>query len=181
MRELAGQMAFTNAAESADARFSELVSRQSRFVFRVAWSLLRNVHDAEDVVQETFLRVHRAGAWDKMDSERAFLATTAWRLAADRLRRGKRETEITGDVASRAQGPEDALVSADWNATVARLVDGLPEEMRQPLVLSGVDGLTSREIAVVMGIAEGTVRTRLMRAREILKGKLAGLMEKRHG
>jgi len=72
------------------------------------------------------------------------------------------------------------LISADWNAIVHRLVDALPEELRQPLALSTVQELKSREIADVMGIAEGTVRTRLMRARQILKQKLAGLMEGRY-
>jgi RNA polymerase sigma-70 factor (ECF subfamily) len=72
--------------------------------------------------------------------------------------------------------PEDAMVSADWSAAVHRLVDALPEELRQPLALAAVEELNSREIAQVMGIAEGTVRTRIMRARQMLKQKL----ENRH-
>jgi RNA polymerase sigma-70 factor, ECF subfamily len=52
-------------------------------------------------------------------------------------------------------------------------VDALPEQLRQPLVLSGIDELSSPEIAAVMGIPEGTVRTRIMRARQILKQKMA--------
>jgi RNA polymerase sigma-70 factor, ECF subfamily len=52
------------------------------------------------------------------------------------------------------------------------MIDGLPEELRQPLALSTMDELSSREIADIMGIAEGTVRTRLWRARQILKRKL---------
>jgi len=173
-------MVFGRAAENSGEQFSALVNRQSRFVFRVAWGLLRNVQDAEDIVQETFLRVHRAGAWDRMESERAFLATTAWRLAVDKLRGRRREVEVI-EVESGAAGPEAAAVAADWHAAIARLVDGLPEELRQPLVLAGVDEMSSREIAVVMGIPEGTVRTRVMWAREILKAKISGLMEKRHG
>jgi RNA polymerase sigma-70 factor (ECF subfamily) len=52
-------------------------------------------------------------------------------------------------------------------------MDALPEELRQPLALSGIDELSSAEIAAAMGIPEGTVRTRIMRARQILKEKLA--------
>jgi RNA polymerase sigma-70 factor (ECF subfamily) len=76
--------------------------------------------------------------------------------------------------------PEEAMVTADWNAAVHRLVDALPQELRQPLALSTVEEMNSREIAQAMGIAEGTVRTRIMRARQILKQKLAGLMEGRY-
>lgn len=72
-------------------------------------------------------------------------------------------------------------VAGDWNEVVRRLVDALPEELRQPLALSAVEGLTSREIAAIMGIAEGTVRTRIMRARRILRDKLAALGGGKHG
>src|SRR6478609_1197139 len=65
-------------------RFAALVTRQSRFVFRIAYALLRNTHDAEDAVQETFLKLYRSGAWEEMRDERAFLARTAWRVAVDR-------------------------------------------------------------------------------------------------
>jgi RNA polymerase sigma-70 factor (ECF subfamily) len=61
------------------------------------------------------------------------------------------------------------------------LIDALPEQLRQPLVLSTIDELTSVEVAEVLGIAEGTVRTRLMRARQILRQKLEALGGGRHG
>jgi RNA polymerase sigma-70 factor (ECF subfamily) len=61
------------------------------------------------------------------------------------------------------------------------LIDALPEELRQPLALSTVEELNSQEIAQVMGIPEGTVRTRLMRARQVLKQKLSALMAGHHG
>ena len=64
-----------------EAQFAGLVERQSRFVFRVAYAILRNAGDSEDVAQETFLRIYRYRAWDRMDDERAFLARTAWRIA----------------------------------------------------------------------------------------------------
>ena len=54
-------------------------------------------------------------------------------------------------------------------ALLRRLIDGLPEELRQPLVLSAIEEMTSREVAIAMGIPEGTVRTRIMRARTELK------------
>ena len=68
---------------------------------------------------------------------------------------------------------EEAAIAADRNAMVTRLVDALPEELRQPLALSTVEEMTSQQIAAVMQIPESTVRGRLMRARQILKEKLA--------
>ena len=167
-------------AAACDDRISALVIRQARFVFRVAYSVLRNAHDAEDVVQETFLRVHRARKWESMVDERAFLARTAWRIAVDRLPKARLDI-LDFDVPSGRQDPEQAVIQADWNATIHRLIDALPEELRQQLALSTVEELDSHEIAQVMGIPEGTVRTRLMRARQVLRQKLGALTEGRHG
>jgi RNA polymerase sigma-70 factor, ECF subfamily len=163
-------------AAAREARFAALVERQSRFVYRVVYAVVRNPHDSEDVAQETFLKLYRTGAWEGMRDEKAFLARTAWRIAVDKLPKTRNQS-LSPDLQSRdSQSPEDAVVSADWSAAVHRLVDALPEELRQPLALAAVEELNSREIAQVMGIAEGTVRTRIMRARQILKQKL----ESRH-
>jgi RNA polymerase sigma-70 factor (ECF subfamily) len=160
---------------ASDEEFSLLVYRQHRFVFRVAFALLRNAHDAEDIAQETFLKLYRNGRWRGMRDERAFLARAAWRLAID-LRRvpAVESAEMDADVMpSRTASPEQQAMSANSAAVLHRLIDALPEELRQPLVLAGIDEMTSREIAAVMGIPEGTVRTRMMRARQLLKEKLA--------
>ena len=178
--EIPQQIAFPNLAEEEEATacddiFAALVQRQSRFVFRVAYSVLRNCHDAEDIVQETFLKIYRARRWDGLNNEKAFLARTAWRLSVDRLKRHKESRVI--DERSSGEDPEQAVISAEWSAAVHRLIDALPEELRLPLALSSINELNSPEIAEVMGIPDGTVRTRLMRARQILKQKLAACME----
>ncbi|MGH9586768.1 MAG: RNA polymerase sigma factor, partial [Acidobacteriaceae bacterium] len=126
---------------ASDEEFSLLVYRQHRFVFRVAFALLRNAHDAEDVAQETFLKLYRNGRWRGMRDERAFLARTAWRLALD-LRRipALDVADVEADTTpSRAASPEQRAVSADSAAGLYRLIDALPEELRQPLVLAGID------------------------------------------
>jgi RNA polymerase sigma-70 factor (ECF subfamily) len=161
-----------NAGQSSDALFTELVERQSRFVFKVAWAILRNPQDAEDIVQETFLRLYRNHAWEGMEDERAFLARTSWRLAVDRIRARRRSPAEREPPASSAT-PEQAAIAGNRTAIVHRLVDALPEELRQPLALSAIDEMASPEIASILGIPEGTVRTRIMRARQILKHKLA--------
>jgi|SRR5689334_65456 len=173
-------LAIPEDAVAREGRFSALVHRQSRFVFRIAYALVRNTHDAEDVVQETFLKLYSSGVWEQMNDERAFLARTSWRLAVDKLRK-VRVSAAELDLPSAAPGPLEVLIRADRDAMVHRLVDGLPEELRHTLALSTVEELNSREIAEVLGISEGTVRTRLMRARQILKQKLNAMMEGRHG
>lgn len=160
-----------------DEEFSLLVYRQHRFVFRVAFALLRNRQDAEDVAQETFLKLYRNGRWRGMRDEKAFLARTAWRLALD-LRRGPAMEAVDLDadaMPSGAASPEQQALSADSTAALHRMIDALPEELRQPLALSGIEGMNSREIGAVLGLAEGTVRTRLMRGRQLLKEKIANM------
>jgi RNA polymerase sigma-70 factor (ECF subfamily) len=185
----------SSRASSDDAAFSALVDRQALFVFRVAFAMLRSTEDAEDVVQETFMKLYRNGTWREMRDERGFLARTTWRVALDHLsaRRPHHTAVASGSVLDDDQGdrdlanlpsrqvdPEQAAVEGDWHATIHRLIDALPEDLRQPLALSSVEGLTSREIAVILSVSEGTVRTRLMRARQVLKQKLAAVTEARH-
>jgi RNA polymerase sigma-70 factor (ECF subfamily) len=98
-----------------------------------------------------------------MEDEEAFLARVAWRMAVSRLRNVPTKP-LGADTASTARSPEHAAIVSDWNSAVGRVVDALPEELRQPLALSSIEELNSREIAKVMGIPEGTVRTRLARA-----------------
>jgi RNA polymerase sigma-70 factor, ECF subfamily len=161
-----------SAEQSRELRFTEFVERQSRFVFKVAWAVLRNAQDAEDTVQEVFLKLYRNNAWETMCDERAFLARSTWRLALGRVRT-RQNMLPQRDSRERNSDPEQALLAGDWTALVHRLLDALPEDLRLPLALSAIDEMSSPEIAVVMGITEGTVRSRIMRARQILKQKLA--------
>ncbi len=146
--------------------------------------MLRNSHDAEDVAQETFLSLYRSGAWRKMNDERAFLARATWRHAIDRLRANPKrkadDSDVLLELPSRESDPEQTLLDADQQAAVHRLIDALPEELRQPLALSTVQEMNSREIAAILDIPEGTVRTRLMRARQMLKQKLSAQLEVRY-
>lgn len=170
-----------------DAEFTALVERQSRFVFRVAYAVLLNPHDAEDAVQETFLKLYRNREWLQAENERAFLARVAWRVAVD-LRRAHRATSSLDDpqasmnlqLQSSDPGPEQQLVAANQQGVVHAIIDTLPEELRMPLILSAFEDLTSHHIGTVLGIPEGTVRTRLQRARQILKQKVIALREMRY-
>jgi RNA polymerase sigma-70 factor (ECF subfamily) len=167
-----------------ETEFAELVERQSRFVFRVAYAVLLNRADAEDAVQETFLKLYRNRGWRNVENERAFLARVAWRVAVDRRPRQPEAVSIEGDAARAAVNelpsadtdPEQTLLLTDQHARIHATIDALPEELRVPLVLSASDELNSREIGGVLGIPEGTVRTRLQRARELLRRKLDAVL-----
>ncbi|MCC6587888.1 MAG: RNA polymerase sigma factor [Bryobacterales bacterium] len=171
-------LANQDTAGIREERFAGIVNRHARFVFRVAYSVLRSVQDAEDVVQETFLKVYRSPRWEQIADERAFLARTAWRIAVDH-RKGKPAPGVADEAEWEGCDPEEAAIASNSNQVVHRLIDGLPEELRQPLALSSFEEFSSKQIAEVMGIPEGTVRTRLMRARQILREKLMAAMRGR--
>jgi RNA polymerase sigma-70 factor (ECF subfamily) len=175
--------AIEDAAER-DARFAEMAERHARLMFHVAHSLLRSVQDAEDAVQEALLKLYRTDGWLRMEDEKAFLARTVWRTGLDVLARRPRGAEPLEDAKGRefaAEGEtaEQSLVGHGERELLRRLIEGLPEELRQPLVLSAIEEMTSREVAVAMGIPEGTVRTRVMRARTELKRRFAAMQERR--
>ena len=161
-----------------DAEFTALVHRQARFVFRVAYAVLLNPYDAEDAVQETFMKLYRHRGWQQAENERAYLARVAWRTAVD-LRGSRTARPPSAEAVDRATevpshdiGPEQSVLSADQQAHLHVLIDSLPEELRLPLVLSSFEEMSSRAIGEALGIPEGTVRTRLQRARQTLREKL---------
>jgi RNA polymerase sigma-70 factor (ECF subfamily) len=162
--------------EEWDERFAEMAERQARFMFRVAHGLLRNVQDAEDAVQEALLKLYRGDGWRAMEDERAFLARTVWRVGLDVVaRRPKGSEPLEGEFTAGGESAEQSLVGHGERELLRRLIEGLPEELRQPLVLSAVEEMTSREVALAMGIPEGTVRTRVMRARAELKRRFEAM------
>jgi RNA polymerase sigma-70 factor (ECF subfamily) len=167
-------------AAQRDRRFSEMAERQARFMFRVAHGLLRSVQDAEDAVQEALLKLYRTDGWLRMEDEKAFLARTVWRVGLDVVARRPRGTEGLEDEAGRefaagGESAEESLVGHGERELLRRLIDALPEELRQPLVLSAIEEMTSREVAAAMGIPEGTVRTRVMRARAELRRRFEAM------
>jgi len=173
--EAVGETPAQPARTERDAAFAALVDRHARFLYRVAYGLLRHAEDAEDAVQETFLKLYRNDAWQAMEDEKAFLARAVWRTGLDRLSTAgakamKNSEDVTEmEIASGAESPEESALGASARAVMKALIEALPEALRQPLVLSAVEGMRSHEVAVVLGIPEGTVRTRVMRAKAELR------------
>ena len=174
-----GEEALHVRAKERNEAFAELVARHSRLMFRVAYGLLRNAHDAEDAVQEAFLKLYRGEAWRAMEDEKAFLARTVWRVALNRASsRSQKMEEVTElELASNEVSPEESASRGDERELLRRLIDGLPDEMRQTLVLSALEEMNSREVSLVLDIPEGTVRTRLMRAKAELKKRFQAMKE----
>lgn len=164
---------------AAHTEFAALVERNARRMFRVAYSLLRNSHDAEDAVQEALLKLYRTNGWRRMEDERAFLARTVWRVALDRVQGtpGQMDDVAEMEIAAGGKSPEEWAAGGDERALLRQMIDGLPEDMRRPLVLSAIEEMTSAEVAAVMGIPEGTVRTRVMRAKTELKKRFEAMKE----
>ena len=166
-------------AGSREAAFARIVEEHARFLYRVAHSLLRHPQDAEDAVQEAFMRVlrHRDTLAEVRD-QRVWLIRIVWNIVLDRKRRAKTRPE-TDDVAELARvlpsnglSAEAQAAAAQHHAQVLACVEKLPAKERQVLMLSAFEELNSVEIATVLGITESSVRSRLFRARNLMGGLL---------
>jgi len=145
-----------------------------------AYSVLRNSADAEDAVQETYIRVlrHRDSLSEIRDA-RVWLVRIVWNVVLDRKRRSKTRPE-TDDISDLARvlpasglTAEERVASAQHHAQVLRAVEQLPEKEQRVLILSAFEELSSVEIAQVLGTTESTVRSRLFRARNLLSTLLS--------
>jgi RNA polymerase sigma-70 factor (ECF subfamily) len=178
-------------AETPLESIEALVAQHSLMVFRIAYSVLRNHHDAEDAAQECFLRALKYGkSLRQVRNPKTWLARIVWTVALDR--RSQRNTvsldeqDATGerlhtDLPDPGTAADDQIAGRELQQLLQRLIAGLPDDLRQPLELSTVQELNSAEIAELMNIPEGSVRTRLMRARKLLKEKLSSVLEAKHG
>jgi len=160
-----------------------LVQQHSRLVYRIAYAVLRSHHDAEDATQETFVRVLRySHKLARVEDHKTWLARIAWRVAVDRNRQQGRKREIPLDdpekplpeVASSDARADDALHGAHVSDVLERMIAALPEKLRQPLILSTIEEMRPREVAATLGINEAAVRSRIFRARQILRERLVG-------
>lgn len=179
-------MTAVKAERTAVAVDAEQVIREhARFVFKVAYSVLRNHHDAEDAAQETFVRVLRhRGQLAQVEDPRAWIGTIAWRIAVERRRpRGEVDFESAAEHVAelRAKGAsaEQIVERGEMSALLWSLVETLPGDLRDAVTLATVQELTSAETAAALGVPEGTVRNRVHRAKEMLRQKLAAALERR--
>ena len=154
------------ATASREEVFEARVAENERRVFRIAYSVLGNPADAEEVAQETFLRTFRR--WSTLrdpESFRAWAGRIAFRLALNRRR--SRARQLQRDTAWQAARPAWAG-EGERVEHLRREVERLPEKLRAVVLLSAIEGMTSEEVAAVLGIPAATVRSRLYLARKRL-------------
>jgi RNA polymerase sigma-70 factor (ECF subfamily) len=153
-----------------------LVETYSPLLFRVAHSILRNKAEAEDVVQDAFVRVleHRRSLVD-IRNMRIWLVRIAWNLAIDRRRRIRPEQldhSFAENLAASSMPADKALDEAQRISFVLRELEKLPKGERHALLLSAIEELSIAEMAEVLGRSESAVRALLFRARTRLRRRL---------
>jgi RNA polymerase sigma-70 factor (ECF subfamily) len=171
--------------DSALAReFETRLIESSTLAVRVAYSVLRNREDAEDVAQEAFAKAYRSFS-QLRDRERfrAWLVRMTWRMALDRQRANRRRTAredhadtwLPASAGSRS-GESDLQVGLETRERAEHLwraIDDLSEKLRIVIVLAGIQGHDLKEVAALLDLPEGTVKSRLFVARQQLKDALS--------
>ena len=164
------------AAEAAARRdFEALLPESGRLAFRVARSVLRNDADAEDVAQESLLRAFRR--FDRLRDRarfRSWLVRIAYRIAIDRVRARRRTAQretLWLQESSRLASAVSSTAAA-FQAQLEQAVDELPEKLRLVLLLSAMEGHTTEEVAALLAIPAGTVKSRLFFAKRKVAEKL---------
>ncbi len=166
--------------------FEVLVRRHERRVFALVFRMLGNREEAEDVAQEAFLALHRHGHRFRGDAR---FSTFVYRVAANAAlnrrrslgRRRAREEALAhrqdagDDLPSSPRNPEDAASGGEIQQRVQTALLGLPRDLRTAVVLYDIEGQSYGEIAQALGIPEGTVKSRIHRARTALRDRLKAL------
>jgi RNA polymerase sigma-70 factor (ECF subfamily) len=157
--------------------FAMLVERYDRAVYHLSYRMLHNVEDARDATQEAFfkafrsLRTFRAGA--KFST---WIFAISYHACCDRLARRKHDAnDELPDRADPVQGPEQQAIALDEASRLRRAIDALPEKYRAVITLFHLQGRQYEEIASVLGLPLGTVKTHLFRAKEQLRRLLDGM------
>ena len=180
------------ADRELEREFEARLADSSRLAFRVAFSVLRQREDAEDVAQEAFAKAYRSFKQLRDRTRfRAWLVRMTWRLALDRQRanrrRSAREVPVAEPVDAGLPWPERSrgqarLDTGDivetreraehlWNA-----IESLPEKLRLVVVLAGIEGHDMHEVSALLDVPEGTVKSRLFLARKQLKERLSWMV-----
>lgn len=166
-------LVYVAAAADEQADFERRLRESQRVVYQVAYSVLANAADAEEVTQDVFLRAYRKRA-SLRDPEkfRAWVARMSWRLALNRQRASqrtwRRDTAWFESATPLRPDAESEAAARESQARLREEIDRLPEKLRVVLLLTALEGLETRDVAAILAIPEGTVRSRLHLARKQL-------------
>ena len=171
-------------AKKGDGRaFEQIVLQTERAVYNLALSIVKKKEDAEDVTQETYLRLWRVASELKLEgSLKLYILKAARNLALDLIRKNSRRDEIDTvildsdgefeiDIAddSPDSRPDASYLRKVEKETVLQSIEELPSAAREMIVLRDIEGLSYAEIGAMLGIAEGTLKSKLFRARDRLR------------
>jgi len=169
-----------DSSESSEEKFRRWVLPEIDVLYRVAKTITRRQHDAEDLVQDTLIRAYRA--IDAFDGRypRAWLFTILRNTHINRNRKRRpellrdpdRELGKLADTADGSLSVEESVVDLQFDASVATLFDALPERFRQVLHLVDIEGFRYQETADLLGVPLGTVMSRVHRARTKMRKEL---------
>jgi RNA polymerase sigma-70 factor (ECF subfamily) len=166
--------------DGLEQEFQACLAEATTLAFRVAFAVLRNREDAEDVAQEAIAQAYRH--FPKLRERgrfRAWLVRVAWRMAINRRRAdARRATRDRATVpAAPAAAADDMVLSREVQEHVWREVDRLPDRLRSVITLTAMDGHDVRRVAELLAVPEGTVKSRLFQARKILMQRLRWLVD----
>jgi RNA polymerase sigma-70 factor (ECF subfamily) len=184
MHERADRLAgnFVTVDEDLAREFEARLVESSTLAFRVAFGVLRQREDAEDVAQEAFAKAYRSFRQLRdRDRFRAWLVRMTWRMALDRQRANRRRLarEVAEEIAESGvqtrQQPTtaDTLIARERAERLWRAIDALPEKLRLAIVLAGIQGHDMHEVALLLDVPDGTVKSRLFLARKQLREQLS--------
>ena len=147
-------------------------------LYRLALRITLNPAEAEDVVQETMIKVwNRRDQWDEIESIEAFCLTICRNLAVDKMRKIEGQNQSLDEVANDApdrsysSNPEEQAMQQDRIELIRRLIGQLPEKQRSAMQLRDFEGKSYKEIAAIMGISEEQVKVNIFRARQAIRQK----------
>ena len=171
---LEANLVSTDEAADLEREFEAALVESSRLVFRVAFSVLRHRQDAEDVAQDALAKAHQHyRQLRERDRFRSWLVRLTWRLAIDRrrseIRRATRETAHAREQPV-SSVPDD---QSERTAALWRAIDELPDKLRIVIVLANIEEHGLGEVAALLGLPVGTVKSRLFQARARLKERLS--------
>jgi RNA polymerase sigma-70 factor (ECF subfamily) len=160
--------------------WEQVVVEHSARVYRLAYRLSGNIHDAEDLTQETFIRVFRSLATFRPGTFEGWLHRITTNLFLDMVRRRQKIRfdalpEDTERLPGRSPSPEPVYEDTTLDPQIQAALDALPPDFRVAVVLCDIEGLPYEEIAATLGIKQGTVRSRIHRGRTQLREALAHL------
>ena len=161
--------------------FGTLVERYERAVYHLAYRTLREIEEAKDAAQEAWIKSYRALASFRPGAKFAtWIFTICYRVCCDRLAKRKRYSgEEPPDFADPTDGPERAFENAEEAARLRAAIEALPEKYRVVITLFHLQGKQYEEIAAVLGLPLGTVKTHLFRAKDLLRAALGPTAQRR--